>query len=207
MAVVVVKIAQRFAAGDIVDQQIEPGDHGGHVRGPVGGFAFDAIHDQPGDAQGYLRFQLARAGGWTGGFFDRQFDPVLLLGYQGGDIFAGEGPVHAGAEVEDIGGAAEGFALDLFGGDVIRGALNAGLDGADAAALAQVDDTNRAVFGDNDIVRLDVTMDKTVMVHAVKALGDHAEDQQQIQEAVAGGLLERGAGAILHKQEYLVDLQ
>ena len=102
---------------------------------------------------------------------------VVLLRDKCGYILSGDGPVHGRTEIEDIGALVKRFSSHLFGGDVIGGSLNSGLGGSDSAALAEVDYFYSAGFADEDIVRLDVAMDDSALVHRFQCRGNHSEDE------------------------------
>ena len=67
-------------------------------------------------------------------------------------MLSSQGPVHSGAEVEDVGFWSEGFASDLFRRDVVGCTLNPAFCRSDSAALTQVDYPYITVFGDKNVV-------------------------------------------------------
>ena len=101
---------------------------------------------------------------------------------------------------------AEGPTFDLFRGDVVGGALNTGFYGSQGAALAQVDDADGAVFGDDNVVWFDVAVKKSGTVHTIKPIGNHPENKQKVQKTTAGTLLKTDSGAVFHQQHDLPGL-
>ena len=196
-------IGEGTSTGDHVDEQIQPGNQGIHVGGTVLGGILDAVHHEIRDTDGDLRFKLVWAWRGTGTRVSDQLDAFGLFGNEGRHVLAAEGPVDAGAQVEDVGGPDQWFAFDLFGSNVVGGALDARFDGSQPATLSQVDDANRAVFGNNDVGGFDVAMEIALVVHGVESSGDHAKDQHEIKETSGGGLFEANAWAILHEQQDL----
>jgi len=103
----------------------------------------------------------------------------------------GERPVDGCAEVVDIGCGCDFASMDLFGGDVIDGALYSFLDGSDSAGLSEVDDFGHVVFGDDDVVGLHVGMDVPGVVHIEQCVGDLLKDFGGITEGCGGLFIQR----------------
>ncbi len=189
-------IERAVGAGD-GQGEFEAGGDGTEILGSEGGAILDAIEDEAGeghgdagvDFMGGVQFAVVDLAG--AGFF---------LGDEGGDVTVGDAPVEGGAEVEDIGGGGESTASNLLGGDVIGGALDALLDGADGTGLAEVDDFYSLAVVDEDVVGFDVGMDVALAVQGGEALGDLDEDFDEGVEGVGALGVEGGAVEEFHKE-------
>ena len=108
-------------------------------------------------------------------------DPKLIFfGDKRRYIFAGQRPIHCGAEIEDIRPVTEVFPADLFRRDIVGCALDTFLDLTQFAALAQVDHLDAAARIKEDIIWLDVAMDISFLVHGIEGNRHHPENQQNI---------------------------
>ena len=118
-------------------------------------------------------------------------------------MFSGKGPVHRRTKVKDVRLWAERFTFNLFRSDIIRCTLDPLLDRSNLAALTEVYNFNRTGLVNKDIIRLNITMDKPVLVHGGQTAGDHSKDEQHIAQAQSRAVLEVLAVEVLHGKQHL----
>ncbi len=172
--------------------------------GALGRVVLDAVHHEHGQPDRQLRLTVVRRQALLRLV---QAHGLLFFGDQCGDVLSRQGPVHRGAEVEDVGLGGQRLAFDLLRSDIVRRALDARLDRPDPAALAQVDDLDRAALVDQDVVRLDVAVHEPALVHRVQARGHHPKDQQHVAQAQGRRVLQSLALEVLHAQDQFPDLE
>jgi len=107
-------------------QSIADGFHGRSFCGD----GFDAFHDEVAEHLGYIGIESGRIFGSIECCFVFIDEGFFLSAHCGGNVFAGEAPVHGCSEVVDIGSRGDFPAVYLFGCDVIDGSLNSFFDGA-----------------------------------------------------------------------------
>jgi len=173
--------------------------------GSLGGDGFDAFHNEV--AEDLWDFRIE-----GDGFFSAvECDFVLIdeafifSAHRGGNMFAGEAPVHGGSEVVDIGCGRDFTAVDLFWRDVIDGALYSFLDGAYGAGLAEVDDLGFIFVGGDDVVGFHVSVDEARLVHIEERFCDLLKYFDGIEDGFRWMLIERDAIDELHNEEEFGD--
>jgi len=144
---------------------------------------------------------------WRSARLGDRYAELVLLGDQGRRVLSRHRPVHCRAEVEDVCLWCHGFSFDLLGCDVVGCALYSAFDGSYFAALPEVYYLDRARFVHEDVVGLDVAVDIAVLMHGVQGRCYQPEDKQNVAEAERGAVFEVFAVEILHREEYLLDLE
>ena len=129
------------------------------------------------------------------------------MGQQRRAGFSGDRPVEGGSEVVDIGFHIDRSAVDLFGGHVFGRALDAGFDGSEGAALAEVDEHGIAVCIDDDVIGFQVGMREALAVHMVDGLCDLREDIEDFDGMYRPILLEGLAWGEFHQQSHFDDIE
>jgi len=106
----------------------------------------------------------------------------------------------ASRRIENVGCRRQSAAAHLFRGNVVRRALDSLLDSADGARLAEVDDLHGHRIVHEDVIRLDVGVDKPEFVHRLETLRHlHEYLDQPCQRGRALGI-QRGAVEHFHQQ-------
>ncbi len=164
------------------------------------------IHDDAGEGHGDAGIEFMGSLEFLIGF-DRPPFGGFLFGNEGLDVAIGDTPVHGGAKIEDVGGWGERSAADLFGGDVVRGALDAGFNGTDGTGLAEVDDFGFVLLVDEDVVGFDIGVDVTNAVHGGESTSDLDEDVDEGGEVVGTLDVEGLAVEEFHEEIELGDFE
>lgn len=164
--------------------------------------AGDTLHDQVGKRQRNARIEIERR---IYAVVDKKTIVALIDGVKRGNISAGERPVNGCTQIENVRLVADGLALYLLRGNVVRRALDALFDGADLAALAEVDDFYFPRVAAENVVGLDVAMHIAKRVHRLQALCHLDERIDGFEHCLGRANVERFAVDQFHHQECLGD--
>ena len=99
-----------------------------------------------------------------------------------------------------------GLRIDLFGGDVIRRALDAFLDGANSTRLPEVDHPHHSAVAAQDVVGLNVAMGIPQRVHGSQPLGGLEERIDDLVDGAGAADFQRLAFDQFHQQKRFGDL-
>ena len=136
-----------------------------------------------------------------------EFDTARMIRKHGWNSFSSEDPIEGCPKIEHIRAGIKRFTFDLFRCDEVRCTLNPLFDRSNPTALTKINNLNRTIISDDDIIGLDIGMDVSLGMHIGQGICNSMEDAYSLENIARWISLTALSPAEFHQEQQLLGFE